>query len=290
MAADAERRGDRPDRNRGRPAARTARLFPDVHPSPAFVKISVITVCRNAAGTIRDCIDSVAAQTHPDVEHWIIDGASTDGTAALLAELQKDRGFQFVSEPDGGLYHAMNKGLAKATGDVIGFLNADDWYASPNVLAEVAEALSDPAVAACYANLQYVRQDDPGRVVRDWIAGPFEAGAFFRGWMPPHPTFFARREVYQRWGGFDTRYRFGADWELLFRLFEVAKIPVAYVPRHWITMRLGGETNRSLRNILTNHRECLSAFRQHGFRVGWIFPIRKVAHRLRQFRWRRPRN
>jgi len=254
------------------------------------VKITVITVCRNAVGTIRDCIESVAAQTHPEVEHWIIDGASTDGTTQLLEAIQPEFGFHLVSKPDAGLYDAMNKGLDRATGDVIGFLNADDWYARPTVLAEVAAALADPALQACYAELRYVDQFDSERLVRDWRAGAFREGAFFRGWMPTHPTFFARRDVYREWGGFDTRYRFGADWELLFRLFEVAGIETVYVPRHWVTMRLGGATNRSPLNIVANHRECLRAFREHGFRAGWMFPFWKVAHRLRQFRWRRPAN
>ncbi len=251
------------------------------------MKITVITVCRNAAATIRDCLESVAAQTHDDVEHWVIDGASTDGTAEHLAEWRDELGFRFVSERDAGLYDAMNKGIERATGDVIGFLNADDFYATDTVLAEVAVALADPGIAGCYADLRYVKQDDPGRVVREWRAGEFEPGAFFRGWMPPHPTFYARREAYEQWGGFDTQYRFGADWELLFRFFEVAKLPVVHVPRWWVTMRLGGETNRSVRNMLANHRECLRAFRKHGYRAGWAFPFQKYAHRLRQFRWRR---
>ena len=250
------------------------------------MKITVITVCRNAVDTIRDCVASVAAQTHDDVEHWVIDGASTDGTRELLESVQSEFGFQFLSESDGGLYDAMNKGIARATGDVIGFLNADDWYASATVLAEVAAALADPEVSACYADLTYVSREEPTRVIRQWTAGGFQPGAFSCGWMPPHPTFYAKREVYERFGGFDTRYRFGADWELLFRLFEVEKIPVAYVPHQWVTMRLGGETNRSLRNILTNHGECLHAFRKHGYRAGWWFPFRKAWHRLRQFRWR----
>lgn len=247
------------------------------------MKITVITVCYQAAATIRRCLDSVAAQAHPEVEHWVIDGASTDGTAEILAEAQAAMGFSLVSEPDEGLYHAMNKGIARATGDAIGFLNADDWYASDTVLAEVAEALSDPEVEACYGDLQYVSRENPDRVVRDWVAGDFERGSFHRGWMPPHPTFYARRSTYDRLGGFETSYRFGADWELLFRFLEVEQVAVTYVPRHWVTMRLGGETNRSLRNMITNHRECLDAFRRHGRKPGPGFTGRKILHRLRQF-------
>lgn len=247
------------------------------------MKLTVITVCLNAAETIRQCLDSVASQSHPDVEHWVVDGASTDGTAEILAEEREARGYSMVSEPDQGLYQAMNKGIARATGDVIGFLNADDCYASDTVLAEVAEALSDREIEACYGDLRYVSRENPERVVRDWIAGEFEHGSFHRGWMPPHPTFYARRSTYDRLGGFETEYQFGADWELLFRFLEVEQVPVTYVPRHWVTMRLGGETNRSLRNIVTNHRECLHAFRRHGRRAGIGFTGHKILHRMRQF-------
>jgi len=254
------------------------------------VKITVITACRNAADTIADCINSVASQSHAEIEHWIIDGASTDGTREWLEKHQAGYGFQFVSESDNGLYEAMNKGIVRASGDVLGFLNADDWLTSDSVLSEVAEALSDSDIDACYGDLSYVSRTEPDRVVREWIAGPYEPGDFFRGWMPPHPTFYAKRMVYETHGFFDTQYRFGADWELLFRFFEIAKIRAKYVPRHWVTMRLGGATNRSLRNILANHRECLHAFRKHGFRAGFRFSLLKVTHRLGQFRWRRTQN
>lgn len=254
------------------------------------MKITVITVCRNAVVTIRECVESVASQSHPDVEHWIIDGASTDGTAQVLAAMREEYGFRLISEPDGGLYEAMNKGLSRATGEVVGFLNADDRYAHPAVLDEVAAAFRDPEVDACYADLRYVDQYDGDRVRRNWISDAYEPGAFFRGWMPPHPTFFARRGVYEKFGGFDTTYRFGADWELLFRLFEIKRIGTVYVPRLWVVMRLGGATNRSWRNRLANHRECLAAFRRHGCRAGLAFPFRKAVHRWRQFRWRRPKS
>lgn len=251
-----------------------------------MLKISVITVCHNAVETIHDSIASVAAQKLPtgvEVEHRIIDGASTDGTVQLLARLGDEFRFEWTSEADDGLYFAMNKGIGMASGEIVGILNADDWYSSDRVLAEVVAALEDRSADACYADLQYVSQSDPAKVVRDWRAGEFVPGAFFRGWMLPHPTFFARREVYEKSGSFDTRYRLGADWELLFRLFEIEKISAVYVPRQWVTMRLGGATNRSLRNIVANHRECLDAFRKHGCSAAWLFSLRKVCHRLAQF-------
>lgn len=259
----------------------------DIRPScgivAAFMKITVITVCRNAATTLGACLDSVREQTHAEVEHWIIDGASTDGTAGLLAETaRRHPGLRVLSEPDTGLYDAMNKGLALATGDVVGFLNADDLFAHENVLGEVAAALADPTMDACHADLCYVRADEPSRIVRYWKSRPFRSGLFRLGWMPPHPTFYARRSVYEKHGGFDTRFRFGADWDLLLRLFEVARVSSVHVPSLWVRMRVGGVSNRSWGNIVKNNLECLRAFRKYGLRPSPWYPFAKLAHRLPQ--------
>ncbi len=246
------------------------------------MKITVITVCRNAVTTLRDCLESVRRQQHPEVEHWVIDGASTDGTSELLARSARP-GLRVLSEPDEGLYHAMNKGLALATGDVVGFLNADDVLAHDRVLNEVAAALADPVMEACHADLCYVRCGDPGHIVRYWKSKPFHAGLFRYGWMPPHPTFYARKSVYQMHGGFDPSFQFGADWDLLLRFFEVARIRTVHVPSIWVLMRVGGVTNRSLGNILRNNLEGLRAFRKYRLWPSPWYPLAKLAHRLPQF-------
>jgi len=169
-----------------------------------------------------------------------------------------------VSEPDRGIYDALNKGIARASGDVVGFLHADDVYASPDVLARVAEAFADPSVAAVHGDLQYVRKDDTARVVRHWRSSPFSPDRLRRGWMPPHPTLYVRREWYERIGGFDTRYRIAADYHSILRLFSQPGFRSAYVPEVFVKMRLGGASNRSLRNIVRKSREDLEALRRTG--------------------------
>ncbi len=213
------------------------------------LKITVITVAYNAARTIAETICSVAEQDYSDVEHIVIDGASPDGTAEVVRQTP-GRVTRLLSEPDRGVYDAMNKGIAMATGDVIGFLNADDMYAHSGVLSRVAEALSNPDVDACYADLVYVDPKDLRKIVRYWKSRPYEYGLFEKGWMPAHPTFFVRRSVYERLGGFDLEYKLQSDFELTMRFMHVHKIRSVYVSEIWVRMRTGGLSNNSLRGIL----------------------------------------
>ncbi len=247
------------------------------------MKITVITACWNAERWISDCIQSVANQTHPDVEHWIIDGGSTDRTLELV-EANRHPGMKMVSGKDGGIYQALNRGLELATGEVIGFLNADDFFESDDVLSAVASTMSDPANDGCYADLVYVQENDTTKVVRYWKADPFQPGAFLKGWMPPHPTFYARAGVYEKVGGFNTGLAIGSDWEFLMRFFEIEKLTAEYVPKTWVRMRLGGVSNRSFRNVLKNNldtwRVCRLVF---GPFRSLQFPVRKFLHRIRQF-------
>lgn len=181
------------------------------------MKISVITATYNCVNTIDDCLASVQGQSHPDVEHIVVDGASTDGTIAVVESRHDCRG-SLVSEPDNGIYDALNKGIARARGDVVGFLHADDLYADTGVLARIAAAFADPAVEAVYGDLVYVRKEDTGKVVRYWRSRPFFRRQLAWGWMPPHPTFYVRRELYQRFGAFDTTYRIAADYDCMLRV------------------------------------------------------------------------
>jgi glycosyltransferase len=227
------------------------------------MKISVITATYNAARTVATCLESVASQTHPDVEHWVLDGASRDGTQAIV-EADRARLAGFVSEPDNGIYDALNKGIARATGDVVGFLHADDFYAGKNTLATIAAAFDDPAVDAVYGDLTYVDTVDATRVIRYWKAGPVSRERLKRGWMPPHPTFYVRRSVYQRLGSFDTRYRISADYDCVVRFLFRGGIRAAYIPQVLVSMRVGGISNRSLRTIALKSREDLRIMREHG--------------------------
>ncbi len=246
------------------------------------MRVSIITVCKNAAATIAGCIRSVQNQTHRELEHWIVDGASTDSTLAEIKASGHPREF-LLSEPDEGLYEAMNKGLALASGEVIGFLHADDLYAHRRVLETVAGTMETGTLDACYADLAYVDPKDLNRITRFWKSEPYRPGLFRKGWMLPHPTFFARREVYEKLGNFDTRFTIGADWDLLLRFVEVNRIPTQYIPDLWIKMRTGGASNRSLTNIVLNNRQCLRAFAKYGLRPSPAYPFYKLYHRLSQF-------
>lgn len=226
------------------------------------MKISVITAVYNRVATIGEAVDSVRAQTWPNVEHVVIDGASTDGTRELL-QARRDEIAVLVSEPDKGIYDALNKGIAHATGDVIGLMHSDDLYADETVLADVAAAFADPRVDAVYGDLDYVAQGDTNKVIRRWRSGEYTPSMLTRGWMPPHPTLYLRRQVIERWGAFDASYRIAADYDAVLRYFGRGNIRPAYVPRVLVKMRVGGESNRSLARILRKSREDYTALRKN---------------------------
>lgn len=246
-----------------------------------MLKISIITVCYNSASTIENTIHSVEGQAYNNIEHIIIDGDSTDGTLEVVKRSPSVT--EYISEPDRGIYDAMNKGLGLSTGDVVGFLNADDFYADKTVLSQVAEVFKDPTIQACYADLLYVNRDEISRVVRYWKSRNFEPGLFNKGWMPAHPTFFVRRNVYEQFGGFDLRFPRQADFELTMRLLEVYQIPSVYVPKVWIKMRMGGVSNNSIRGIIKGNIEAYRACRLHNLDVGLLFIPRKILSRVPQF-------
>lgn len=227
------------------------------------LRISVITAIYNRAATLGQALESVHGQSWPSVEHIVIDGGSTDGSLALL---HQHRGgiARLVSEPDQGLYDALNKGIRHATGDIVGFMHADDQFASPEALASIASAFEDPSVGAVYGDLVYVNKADGTQVVRYWRAGQYVREQFRDGWMPPHPTFYVRRELYSRFGTFDTRYRISADYDNMLRILWSGGVKAAYVPQVLVRMRTGGMSNRSLLNMLHKSREDYSAVRRNG--------------------------
>lgn len=190
------------------------------------MRVSIITVCFNSASTVRDTIESVVAQSHADIEYIVIDGGSTDDTLKILGQYRPHIA-TLISEPDRGIYDAMNKGIALATGDVIGMINSDDFYACSGSIAKVVKALEDDTLDACFGDLCYVDQQDTSKIVRYWKAGEYRPGAFAHGWCPPHPSFFVRRRVYERLGYFNLNYRIAADAELMMRFLEVGRISVA---------------------------------------------------------------
>ena len=249
------------------------------------MKISIITVCFNSAKTIKDTLISVANQKNVAVEHVVIDGASTDSTLQILKNHKSVA--TLVSEPDKGIYDAMNKGIKLATGDIVGTLNADDFYIDDLVLSEVAKVFEDESVGACFADLVYVSQNDTNKIVRYWKSQDYVIGLFKSGWMPAHPTFFARKSVYDKYGLFDLNYKIGADFELLFRLIEQNKIKTEYIPKVIVKMRLGGTTNKNLSNVIAQNKEiiCILKKQYPDFSV-LKFISNKIVNRLFQFLYR----
>lgn len=225
--------------------------------------ISVITATWNCADTISECLESVISQTYPYREHLVLDGGSTDGTVAILRKYSQHLAV-LRSESDNGIYDALNKGIVLSRGDVVGFLHADDLYASPNVLAQIAKAFENPSLCAVYGDLQYVSKFNTLQVVRQWRSCAFTPQSLAWGWMPPHPTLYVRRNWYERIGGFDTRYRIAADYLSILQMFSQPDFQTMYLPRVLIKMRLGGVSNKSLKNLLRKSAEDLRALRSTG--------------------------
>lgn len=250
------------------------------------MKISIITVAYNSAATLIDTVESVLSQNHDDLEYLIIDGGSTDDTLAKLAPY-RDRIAQLVSEPDGGMYDAMNKGIARATGEVVAILNSDDVYADSGVLARVVGQFYASEIDCLYGDLHYV-SEDLSRVMRDWQSGDYAPGQFRRGWHPPHPSFFVRRELYATVGSFRTELRIAADYEFMLRVLHKHQCPVRYLPEVLVKMRTGGASNRSIGNILKANWQCYQAWRMNGYGrwVAGSAVLRKPFSKLKQLRRR----
>jgi glycosyltransferase involved in cell wall biosynthesis len=238
--------------------------------------VSVITVVKNGAATIRDCIESVISQDYP-VEHVFVDSVSNDSTVDVIKQYASDTS-RVVSEPDDGIYDAMNKGISLTTGEVVGTLNCDDFYAHDGVISTIAAAFLDPGVDACYGDIVYV---DPHRtevVLRNWKSQPVSDRILYRGWMPPHPTLFVRRAVYERFGGFRTDLGTAADYELTLRFFLKYHIRSVYIPELLVVMRAGGAGNATLRNRLLVNYWVYKAWRINGLKPKpWTIPARLLS-------------
>jgi glycosyltransferase len=241
-------------------------------------RISIVTATYNSAATVRQTLLSIRDQDYPQVEHIIIDGLSKDDTLKIVGEFPHVA--RLISEKDGGIYDAMNKGIAIASGDIIGILNSDDVYMDNRVLSLIAGIFADDRVEACYADLQYVREDDTEKVLRTWKSGKFRRQAFYWGWMPPHPTFFVRADVYRKVGHFDTRLRSSADYELMLRILVKNGMTAKYIPQVIVKMRAGGMSNASFWHRLRANKEDRQAWKMNGLRPYFftllVKPIRKI--------------
>lgn len=250
-------------------------------------RISLITAVYNRASTVAATIDSVLCQSWPHLEYIVVDGNSTDGTDRVV-ERYADRIARIVREPDHGIYDALNKGIALASGDVVGFLHADDLLAGPEVLSRVAAAFADPEIQASYGDLTYVDADDPGRVIRYWRSGSFRPESFRWGWMPPHPTLYLRRGCYHQFGGFRSDFSISADYELMLRMLYRHRIHATWIPEVLVRMRVGGKSNASIGNRLQANREDRIAWQVNGYRPPWGLRLTKPLRKVPQYFCRPP--
>jgi glycosyltransferase len=244
-------------------------------------KISIITAVYNAEAVIGDCMASVYQQSHLH-EHIIVDGNSTDRTPDYV-EAYRTPLTRVISEPDQGIYDAMNKGLRLATGEIIGFLNADDFYPNDTVLEDVYTTMTREDTDSCYGDLVYLKQNNTSEVLRYWRSGSFTPNKFYWGWMPPHPTFFVKRSVYEKFGNFNPALGSAADYELMLRFLLKRKITTSYVPKVLVNMRAGGISNASLRNRLVANKMDREAWRENALQpFPWTIQL-KPARKLFQY-------
>ena len=241
------------------------------------MKITIVTATYNSENTLRDTLNSIFSQNHEDIECIVIDGKSQDKTLDIIKEysiLYPDR-LKYISESDRGLYDAMNKGISMATGDIIGVLNSDDFYASNDVLSTIVKEIED--VDVVYGDLDFVDFHDTNKVIRTWRGSQHFSGAFLKGWHPAHPTFYAKRELYEKYGGFDLGFDISADFELMLRFIEKHQSKNKYVHKVFVKMRYGGESTGSLSKILIGNRNILRAFRKNGYKVSLLYPFKRIA-------------
>jgi glycosyltransferase involved in cell wall biosynthesis len=246
------------------------------------MKVSIITVTYNSQLTLQDTINSVAKQDYDNIEYIIVDGDSIDATKKIIIE-NSNVITKWISEPDNGLYDAMNKGIKMATGDIIGIINSDDFYLKENVISEVVNIFIEKNIDAVHGELFYVDQNNTDKIVRHWKTGDHTLGAFQKGWHPAHPTLFIKREIYKKYGVFDLNFKLAADFELMCRFFEKYSISSYYLNMPLIKMRLGGATSKNLTNIINQNKECYRAFKINDIPVSNFYVLKRILPKLKQY-------
>lgn len=246
------------------------------------VKISIVTVVYNGEKTIRDTIESVLNQDYPSIEFLVIDGGSTDKTREIIASYG-EKIDHFVSEPDKGIYDAMNKGIQLAQGEVIGFLNADDLFYSTHVVSLIAREFQDKEIDGVYGDLLYVDSDNPEKVHRNWQAGEYTGTDFLWGWMPPHPSFYLKKKWYIKYGGFRLDMKTAADYELMLRMVHKNKAKLAYIQNYMVRMRVGGASNATLKSRLIANKNDRKAWKVNNLKPYWFTTTLKPFRKILQF-------
>lgn len=249
------------------------------------MKITVITVIYNGAETIEDTIKSVLSQTYKDIEYIVVDGGSTDGTVDIIRRYEPrfEGRMKWVSEKDNGLYDAINKGIRMATGDVVGILNSDDYYTSNRVLERIAPFFKRKTIDAVYGDIHFIRPNNPDKCVRYYSSRPFRPFWLRFGFMPAHPSFYVRRSVYEKAGGYKTDYKIGSDYEMMVRLFRKFHIKAKYVKMDFVTMRTGGLSTRNIKSRLTLINEDVMACRENGIYTNKLLIYIKFIYKIFEF-------
>lgn len=243
------------------------------------MKISIITVVWNNKETIKNAIDSVFGQTYENIEYIVVDGASTDGTVEVVRSYG-DKISKFVSEPDRGLYDAMNKGLALASGDIVGILNSDDFYIDKYVIEKIVKEFEEKKVDSVYADLVFVKPDNLDKTVRYYDSSHFNPDKFAYGWMPAHPTFFVKKEVYQKYGLFKTDYKIAADYELLTRFLAKNRISYSYLKEPIVKMRVGGASTNGIKSNYILNKEIIRACKENDIYTNWAMVLSKYPKKI----------
>ncbi|HNO70687.1 MAG TPA: glycosyltransferase family 2 protein [Bacteroidia bacterium] len=246
------------------------------------MKVSIITVCYNAESTIEFALQSVLNQDYKDIEYIVIDGASSDMTLSIIKKYE-GKIAKIVSEKDNGMYYALNKGIELATGDVVGLLHADDFYASNKIISRIVTEFQSKNIDAVYGDLQYVFKEDINKVFRNWNSNPYNPSLFLKGWMPPHPTFFVKRKCYKDFGKFNTTFSISADYELMLRFLYKHNIKATYIPEVIVKMRVGGVSNISIQNRIKANMEDRRAWKINGLKPNVLTLFLKPLSKLRQY-------
>ena len=250
------------------------------------MKISIITASYNSAKTIADTMESVLSQTYTDWEYIIVDGGSTDGTVDLIKKYEPRFGdkLKWTSEPDHGIYDAMNKGIARATGDVVGILNSDDYYTTTDILSTIFLAFSDEKMDAIYGDIHFIKEGEPNKVLRYYSSRFFYPFWLRFGFMPAHPSFYVRRDVYKKAGLYDTSYKIGSDFEMMVRLFRKQHIRYQYIAKDFVTMRTGGMSTKNIKSRRTLLAEDVRACRSNGIYTNQFMIALKYLYKVMEYR------
>ncbi|RCW90246.1 glycosyltransferase family 2 protein [Winogradskyella arenosi] len=248
------------------------------------MKVSIITAVYNNEKTIEDCMSSVLNQTYPDIEYIIIDGGSNQETLTKLeAAAKKHDNITLSSEPDHGIYDALNKGVKKAKGEIVGFVHSDDFLADTQVIASIVEVFKKQGVDGVYGDLHYVALENTNKIIRNWISQPFNPELLKKGWMPAHPTLYVKKQVYDTFGAFNIKFKIAADYDFILRIFKQKDLRFFYLPKTIVKMRVGGASNKSLKNIIQKSKEDYRAVKDNKT-GGWLTILQKNVSKFKQFK------